>query len=120
MDNRLAIREGLGLPANARVVLALFESETEHEFCVNLHSLIANCDNLLILPVTPIARRQLYLICGPIIREYNLQIVDDIAVEPAVDEIATFRFNEALLRGRTVPVRIMDGKNRWLTKELAS
>ena len=118
MTEKSDAREILGISPSAKVALVLYESETEHEFCVSLHSLVQQYNSVIVLPVTSTARRQLYLTCKDAIQVLGLIVIDDIGIETVADEIIAFRYNELLFNGRKVPVRIIDTKNRWLTTEL--
>lgn len=114
-EERKAMRAGLRVDGS--MALVLFDSQTEWEFRMSVGFLRENYNRVFVYPVHPYdsANLQKLGVLGG-----TISAVDTLSVETAVDEVIIYRYDASLLRGRKVPVRIVDISGRWLTAELSS
>ena len=116
-DERKALRAAMGIPVGVPTALVLFESQTEWEFRTCLPQLMQNYVNVLIYPMTAVDRKNLSGL-GFTSGE-RIKVIDSLSVEPVADIAVVFRYQEDLLKGRRLPIKILDITNRWLSRELA-
>jgi hypothetical protein len=113
-EERKAMRAGLKIDGS--IALVLFDSACEWEFRMSVEFLRQNYSKVFVYPIHHYdnANLQKLGILGG-----SIQAVDTLSVEPAADECIIFRYDASLLKGRRIPVRILDVSGRWLTAELS-
>lgn len=74
---------------------------------------------LIVMPLGPIAARQLNKTLAVALGEIGALIVDGLDVHMAADEMVMVRYHEELAKASRIPVRVVDPTGRWLATELA-
>jgi hypothetical protein len=118
-EQRTAIRKVLGIPDGLKVAFVIFESGTEFEFRAIVPTLMSNYHKLIVMPLGPIASRQLNLTLATALQEIDALVVDGLDVHLAADELVMIRYHEELAKASRITVRVVDLMGRWLAKDLA-
>jgi hypothetical protein len=113
---RKALRAALRIPDDSPTALVLFESQTEWEFRTCLPQIMQQYIDVLVYPMSNVDRKNLGGL--GVVSNDRIKVIDDLSLEPVADEAIAFRYNEDLLRGRRLPLKIMDITNRWMSREL--
>ena len=110
------MRGVMRIPAEAKVGLVLFEAQTEASFRLYLGELLKHYSILFVLPIDNISKRVLRA-TSPI--NDSVRQIDSLVIEPACDEMISFRVIDGWMTDRKIPVRVIDPNNRWLSRELS-
>jgi hypothetical protein len=116
-DSKKAMRKGLGIPEGYKVGLVFFDSQCEWEFRQLIPTLHSMYQLIYVYPLHPYDLRNLQdlgVIGG------QMKIADSLSIETACDEAVVMRFEYNTIKGRAIPVRVMDIAGRFLSQELSS
>ncbi len=116
-ETKTAMRKALGIPDGYKVGLVLFDSQCEWEFRQLLPTLNSMYNLIYVYPLHNYDLRNLQdvgVVGG------TIRLADSLSVEAACDDAVMMRFDYSVVRGRAIPVRIMDISNRFLSQELSS